>query len=106
MRKMLKPENVEVIEREVYLWLKKRGFPEENYEKLSPNLKGILHSVVCTAGYVTTHNQRANLWSNLSVPQAMREGRAGLVDSPPDEELRKIFSQLTPAESLPDTYKW
>ena len=103
MREMSKPENVEVIERKVYLWLKKRGFPEENYEKLLPNLKGILHSVVCTAGYITTHNQRAELWLKLSVPQAMRDR---LVDSiPPDEELLKIFSSLTPAETLDDLYK-
>jgi len=102
-RKMSEHEDMEGLKRKVYLWLKKQGFPEANYDKLPPNMKGILHRVVCTVGYITTYNQRAELWLKLSVPQAMRDR---LVESiPPDEELRKIFSPLTPKESLDDLHK-
>ena len=111
--RMPKYKEGEGLERKVYLWLKKWGFPEENYEKLPPNLKDEIRNVVRTAGYITTYTQRANLWLNLTVPQSVCMRAGGSIDLarlansvPPDEELRKIFSPLTPAESLPYPYKW
>ena len=111
MTRMSKGENIEPNEQEVYRWLKKRrewGFTEENYENLSPSNKNMLHNVLRIPTYITDYEQRRNLFMNLSAPEAMRIiSLANLGDLiPPDEQLRKIFSRLTPAERLHDLYKY
>ena len=108
MTRMSKGENIEPNEQEVYRWLELRGIPQQYYENLSPSVKDIQRNLVCTPTRLTSPGQRKDLYQKLCLRE-MIAGR-GPVDGdyliPPDDELRKFFSPLTPAERLHDLYKY
>jgi len=110
MMKMSKHGDMEAIERQIRLWLEKRGIPQQRYENLQPFDKDVLHNLVCTPTHPTTYNQRRDLYRKLCLPESMVAGRNSIdpLDFIPDEELRKFFSPLplTPGEKLPDLYKY
>ena len=108
MMKMSKHGAVEAFERQVRPWLEKRRIPQQRYENLQPFDKDVLHNLVCTPTHPTTYNQRRDLYQKLCLTEMI--ARKGPVDGdyliPPDDELRKFFSPLTPAEKLLDLYKY
>ena len=108
MMRMSEHEGTENCEQEVRLWLEKKGIPYERYMNLSAFNKIVLRNQVCKPTRPTTHAQRRELYKKLFLPDRIIAGRKSIdpLDFVPDEELKKVFSPLTPGEKLPYLYKF
>ena len=109
---MLEEEDVKAIEREVRLWFKRREFLPQGYMKLPLSDKVLLCGQVCGRTHADVWQLR-DLYKKLLFFQKRETERypsaVNLItdeDLPPDEELQKFFSPLTPSERLPYLYKF
>ncbi|MFC2067223.1 hypothetical protein ACFLUO_09305 [Chloroflexota bacterium] len=107
MMKLSRHEDAEKCEQEVRLWLEKRlekrGIPYERYKNLPEYNKVTLRNLVCIPTKPTTTLQRKDLYEKII---AGRELIDSLGSVPDDEEVKKIFSPLTPSEKLYDWEKY
>ena len=103
---MLEHEDVEVIEREVRLWFKKRSIPLRAYMNLPLSDKVLLCGQVCGLTHADSWQLR-DLYGKLLFFQ-MREGKeySTAVNLITDEELEKFFSPLSPGERLHNLHKY
>ena len=112
MMRMSEHEDVEALEREACLWLSKREIPLRKYKNLPLSDKVLLCGQVCGRTHADVWQLR-DLYKKLLLFQKRETERYPSAvnpitdeDLPPDEELQKFFSPLTPGERLPDLYKY
>jgi len=98
---MLGHKDDETLEREVRLWLKKKGIPCQRYRNLPTHNKAVLRNLICIPPHSTTYSQRKDLYKKLCLPDIVA-GRESIdpVDFMPDKELKKFFTPLAPSETL------
>ena len=106
--KMSKHGDMEAIERQIRLWLKKMKIPRQNYVNLPSSDKVLLHNLVCARTFSLSDAQLRTLYQNLVPGKRRAAGEVGpaAIDLLTNEELKKFFMPLTPGEKLPDLYKY
>ena len=97
---MLRRKDDEKPEREVSLWLEKKGIPYQRYTKLPTHNKVVLRNLICTPNRLTTCSQRKDLYKNLCLSNIAGRESVDPLDFMPDEELKKFFTQVAPSETL------
>ena len=104
--KALENKDMTEQEQEIILWLERRGIPSQNYKNISTFNKNVLRNLVCTPTRTTTYAQREELYRKLCL-SGSRAGKYSPHSSElmTDEGRQRLFSPLTPGESLPDLYK-
>ena len=107
MRKMSKHEDWEALERQVLPWLENKGIPLQDYRNLPSYTKVSLHNLVCARTQPPSDRQLIDLYRELHSSEArLGGGYTSAADFPSNEDLKKFFSLLTPAERLPYLYKY
>ena len=103
---MMRHENEETLEREVRLWLERKGIPYQIYGNFPPHNKVTLRNLVCVPTQLTTPAERKDLYRKLFVRDIAGRGSTDPSDFVPDEKIKETFMPLTPSERLHDLEKY
>ena len=104
---MLKRRDNEIPEQHVRPWLKKNGFPLEQYRNLPPYFKRLLHNQVCkcTRNLPSSDRELRDLYQSLHSGESRDPIiSSNAVDSMTNRELQEFFSPLSSSETLADLY--
>ena len=99
-------EEMEAREREVSLWLDRKGIPYQIYGNLPSHNKVILRNLVCVPTQLTTPAERKDLYRKLFIRDIAGRSSTDPSDFVPDEKIKETFMPLTPSERLHDLEKY
>jgi len=95
--RITKHQDMEGLDWQVRLWLRKRRIPPQDYRSLPSHYKVLLHDVVCVPTLAPSDRQLRELAQELHLSQLRLDVRpnghaSGPVDLMPHDDLREFFS--------------
>ena len=96
----------EIPEPEITLWLKRNGIPNQRYQNLSNNGKGVLRNLLCIPTRTTSSKQRRDLYNKLCLLDIAGRKSIDPIDFMPDYKIEEFFTPIALSETLSEFEKY